>query len=260
MIFLLMIMLAAATGSQWLRSPEFADILKHLDVKGCLVVYDENNNRYFHHNLQRAKQEFLPASTFKILNSMIALETGVIESDSTVIPWDGLQRPFAAWNRDHTLASALEVSAVWVYQELARRIGPEHMQHWVHQAGYGNTDIGGGIDTFWLEGDIRITTLQQIDFLRRFYHQTLPFSQKTQATVKRMMIREQTDTYTLRYKTGWAMRAQPQAGWFVAILEENGNVYHAVSNIVIEDNTDAPAREASVRQALQALGLMKTAE
>ena len=260
MIFLLILMLATANSAQWLNSTKFADILERLEVDGCLVVYDENNDRYFYHNLERAQQSFLPASTFKILNSMIALETGAIETDSTIIPWDGVERPFAAWNRDHTLASALDVSAVWAYQELARRIGAERMHHWVQQAAYGNTDIGGGIDTFWLEGDIRITALQQIDFLRRFYHQELPFSQQTQAAVKRIMIREQTDTYTLRHKTGWAMRVQPQVGWFVAILEENGNVYYAVSNIAIEKNHDARAREASVRQAFKAMGLMRREE
>src|SRR5258708_36755126 len=93
----------------------------------------------------------LPASTFKIPNPLIALETAVVaDPDKDVFKWDGVTRPVEGWNHDHTLRSAIAASAVPVYQEIARRIGAERMQKYVDLFEYGNRDIGGRIDQFGL--------------------------------------------------------------------------------------------------------------
>ncbi len=127
----------------------------------------------------------MPASTFKIPNSIIALETGVVEDpDKDIFKWDGVKRSIEAWNKDHTLRSAIAVSAVPVYQEIARRIGPERMQKYVDLMDYGNRDIGGGIDQFWLTGNLRIDPMQQIDFLDRLHRGVLPVSRRSQELVR----------------------------------------------------------------------------
>ncbi|MBZ0178488.1 MAG: class D beta-lactamase [Melioribacteraceae bacterium] len=236
--------------------PEFEKFFKEAGVVGSIVVYDYKNNIYKTFNDERNNTEFLPASTFKIINSLIFLETGVIKDADEIIQWDGIERFYDMWNQDQTLRSAFKYSTVWVYQELARKVGEEKMQNYVDACNYGNKNIGGGIDRFWLDGDIRITPYQQIEFLVKFYENKLPFSDRTFEIVKDIFIKEKTENYTLRGKTGWAVRFKPQTGWFVGYLEKDDNAYFFATQIAIEKDEDTKAREKVTRDILAYLGLM----
>jgi len=151
------------------NSDSIQQIFQKKNITGCLVLYDLKNNHYSIYNEERAKTPFRPASTFKIPNSMIALETGVIKDEEQMFKWDGEKKLFKIWEKDHNLRSGIKNSVVWLYQKIARDIGEERMQHWVNQLDYGNKNIGGGIDMFWLNGDIRITTIEQIEFLKKVH-------------------------------------------------------------------------------------------
>ncbi len=210
------------------------DLAPHFEarnVAGAFLLFDANANQYQGYNFPRHTNPYLPASTFKILNSLIGLETGVVADEEEIIPWDGEVRFYDAWNQDHSMRSAIAVSAVWFYQELARRIGTAQMQEWVSKAEYGNQNITGNIDSFWLDGDLRITIQEQIDFLRRLQADELPFSERSLEIVKDITILEETEAYTLRGKTGSALRFEPQIGWFVGYLEKDGNAYFFATNI-----------------------------
>ena len=202
---------------------------------GAFVLYDRNANRYLRYNPERCATQFLPASTFKILNSLIGLETGVITDENFVIKWDGTQYDIPAWNQDHTLKTAIQNSVVWYYQELARRVGAEKMRQYVEAAGYGNRDISGQIDTFWLDGALRISADEQVEFLKRLYQNDLPFSQRSQEIVKTILVLEKTDSYQLSGKTGSTQRIKIHTGWFVGYLETNGNVYYFATNLESSD-------------------------
>ncbi|MFQ4135852.1 class D beta-lactamase [Nodosilinea sp. PGN35] len=239
----------------------FAQHFQELGVEGAIIIHDLNQNVTYEHNRDRNRQPFLPASTFKILNSLIALETGVVSSDLAILTWDGLERMVPAWNRDQNMWTAFNLSAVWFYQVLARRIGHDRMQQWVNAAGYGNQTIGSpdAIDSFWLEGELRITPQQQIEFLQRLYRNELPFSEQVVATVKDIMIVERTPNYTLRAKTGWAgfgESAQPQTGWYVGYLDQGENVYLFATNIDIRNDADGPARLDLTRRCFESLNLL----
>jgi beta-lactamase class D len=99
--------------------------------------------------------------------------------ENEVIPWDRADRG-DWWNGDQAMTRAFRRSTVWFYQEVARRVGEERMREWVRRAEYGNTDIGAGIDRSWLEGDLRISTEEQVALLRRLYIGDLPFSERSQ--------------------------------------------------------------------------------
>lgn len=159
------------------QNVDFGRHFRDLGVEGSIMIYDSNRDRVFQHNPQRNTTAFLPASTFKILNSLIALETGVISDEIDVLTWDGIPRKFPEWNRDLNMREAIKLSAIWFYQVLARRIGHDRMQQWVTQVGYGNQKIGNNndIDKFWLQGALRITPQEQIQFLSRLYKNDLPF-------------------------------------------------------------------------------------
>lgn len=246
------------------QKPDLGRHFKTLSVEGSIAIYDLNRNQWYQYNPQRNTKEFSPASTFKILNSLIALESGVIPNELAVLTWDGIPRAIPEWNRDLTMREAIKASAVWFYQVLARRVGYAKMRKWVTQVGYGNQKIGKpeNIDNFWLEGDLRITPQQQIQFLRRLQKNDLPFSPRVMAMVKDIMVVEKTANYTLRGKTGWSgffgskKSTEPQIGWFVGYLEQGKNTYFVATNIDIKAPKDAKARLEITRRCLKDLGLL----
>ena len=205
--------------------------------EGCFVLYDLKRDRYIRYNSNRCKKRFIPASTFKIFNSLVALETKVIADENTVIAWDGVKRSFPVWNQDQNMRTAFTRSAVWFYQDLARRIGKERMTKYIQAAGYGNQDISEKIDSFWLDGNLRISPEEQIKFLVRLYKNDLPFSTSVMNTVRDIMVIERKDTYTLRGKTGWATNVNgvKNIGWHVGYLERDNNVYFYGLNFENQD-------------------------
>ncbi|BAY85926.1 peptidoglycan glycosyltransferase [Calothrix parasitica NIES-267] len=232
----------------------FKDVFQEFDVEGSIIIYDSSRKKVYEHNSRRNFTAFLPASTFKILNTLIALETGVIQDDVSVLTWDGIKRDFDVWNQDTNLRKAFKNSTVWFYQVLARKIGNERMQEFVNQVGYGNRRIGKpeNIDNFWLKGDLRITPRQQIRFLQKVRSGKLPFSKRNLNLLKDIMIVEKTPNYILRGKTGWVNKT----GWFVGYLEQNNQVYYFATNIEMTDAKLAPARIQITRRCLKRLGLL----
>ena len=206
------------------------------DFGGAFILYDRNADTYTRYHPQECDRRRSPASTFKILNSLIGLETGVIADEHFVIPWDSVPRWIPSWNRDHDLASAMANSVVWYYQELARRVGEKRMQDYVTRVGYGNGDISGGIDRFWLGSSIRISPTEQVELLRKLRDDRLPFSPRSLAIVKEILVLERNDDYVLRGKTGFATERDSSAvGWFVGYVEKKENVYFFACNVTSEN-------------------------
>ncbi|AFZ37397.1 Beta-lactamase [Stanieria cyanosphaera PCC 7437] len=277
LLSLLLLLILAVVGSLVVENHEVysqteppieqrIDFKRHFDdlgVNGSIIIYDLQSDRFYQHNPRRNNTAFLPASTYKIPNSLIALETGAIKDDVAVLTWDGIEKglngsPLKEWNQDLNIRLAYKYSAVWFYQVLARKIGHQRMQDFVNQIQYGNQNIGAEeyIDNFWLDGELRITPQQQIAFLRRLYQNDLPFSQKTIDLVKDIMIAEQTPDYILRAKTGWATSVTPNIGWYVGYLEQNDQVYFFATNLDLNSETDPAVRLEVTRLCLQDLGLL----
>lgn len=217
------------------------------EINGCFVLHDMGKGTSIVYNKERAEQPFLPASTYKILNSLIALECGLVKDENEVIKWDGIERSVSIWNQDHNMKTGIKNSVVWLYQELARRIGEERMQSYVNLAGYGNQQIGRGIDNFWLVGELHITPLEQVDFLTRFVEEDLPFAKENIRIVKEILIEDRSDSYIFRAKTGWADFGTP-VGWYIGYIEIEEAKYIFVNNIKIRDNDDAGARKEITKE------------
>ena len=206
--------------------------------EGCFILYDLKRDRYIRYNSQHCQKRFIPASTFKIFNSLVALETKAIADENTIILWNGVvNNEFTAWNQDQTMRTAFTRSVVWFYQDLARRIGKERMTKYIQAASYGNQDIEDKIDTFWLNGKLRISPEDQIKFLVRLYKEDLPFSPTVMQTVKDVMVIERQDHYILRGKTGWGRDVDgiKNIGWYVGYLERDNNVYFYALNMINQD-------------------------
>ncbi|HEX2533193.1 MAG TPA: penicillin-binding transpeptidase domain-containing protein, partial [Chitinophagaceae bacterium] len=205
---------------------------------------------------------YLPASTFKIVNSLIGLQTGDISGDSMVIPWDGVQRSIADWNRDLTMHEAFRVSAVPYYQEVARRIGRDTMQHWLDTLAYGSKKITTRIDTFWLDGSLTIRPDEQLGLVKRLYFNQLPFHKLNQELVKKAMLMEDNPQYRLSYKTGWGYQDTARTrnlGWVVGWVEENKHPYFFVLNLEKEgrDFDMVATRMKILKGILAQLGFLK---
>jgi beta-lactamase class D len=237
--------------------PELGRFFEEHAAQGTFVLLVDADGRRVVYNPDRAATGFLPASTFKILNSLASLEAGVVGVDDT-IAWDGVERAVAAWNQDQRMREAFQRSTVWFYQELARRLGEARMRAALVEAGYGKQDMGGGIDQFWLTGDLRISALEQVEFLRRLRHRELGFPERVVAQVEQLMILEQCPNYTLHGKTGWARPDGIHLGWLVGWVDSAAGVHYYALNLESHapDFPMMEARPSIVRGILQELGAL----
>lgn len=215
------------------------DLKKHFDsahVDGSFALLDNTTAEITVYNMKLDTQRVLPASSFKILNSLIGLETGKITDEKMVIKWDGIKRSNNEWNKDLTMEEAFKVSAVPYYQEVARRIGRDTMQSWIDSVHYGNMDITGPIDSFWLNNTLKISPDEQLGFVRRLYFDQLPFNKRAQEIVRDVMLQEDNTLYKLSYKTGWGFDEKDNSiGWVVGWIEENRHVYFFVTLVKSPD-------------------------
>ncbi|WP_395340891.1 class D beta-lactamase [Ningiella sp. W23] len=242
--------------------PSFQSIMTKANVKGAILIYDLNKQRYYSNDFEWSRIGQLPASTYKIPNSIIALETGVVNDQSSVFKWDGEPQRFKTWEKDLSFNEAFHYSCVPCYQKVARRIGEKEMNQFVKKLGYGNMDINdSNIDTFWLQGRSKITQFEQIDFLMRFHRMRLPISKRTQSIMKSLMVIESNDEYRISGKTGWSIVQDVNNAWFVGYIESNGNVYFFASNIESKHDTDmsqfSKTRKQITFEALKELKALK---
>lgn len=207
-------------------NPAWDTLFKKKGVNGCFVLMDKRRGMMMTNDWFAAQTQKTPASTFKILNSLISLEENVIPDENYTLKWDGVERQFPNWNRDHDLRSAYKYSVVWYYQEMARRVGVDTMKYWLDKVSYGNADTTGGEDQFWLTGNLRISPIEQIQFLQKLETGQLPFSQHTLKTVKNIMIQDSSSKYIVRWKTGWGNQDGEDIGWIVGYMEVGGDVYY----------------------------------
>ena len=229
------------------------------DLKGTFVLYDPATDTYRIHNPAQSNRRLAPCSTFKIFNSLIGLEIGVLDRDDakTRMAWDGTRHDIASWNRDHTLASATRDSVVWYYQQLAQRIGAERMQLYLDKIGYGNRDISGGLTRFWLQSSLQITAREQVDLLTRLHAGQLPFAEETRAIVLRNITLSSDNGVRLLGKTGSGVQdGKWILGWFVGFVEREGKAYVFATNVEGTDGSNGGRARTITRAILRDIGLL----
>lgn len=235
---------------------QIATAFENIQTTGVLITYDGKNFQKYGNDLSRVDQRYIPASTFKMLNALIGIQHHKT-SPNEVFKWDGQKRAFRSWEKDLTLAEAMQASAVPVYQELARRIGLKLMASEVKRVGYGNQNIGTQVDNFWLVGPLEITPVEEVKFAYALAKQQLPFDPSTQQQVRDMLLIENVQGTRIYAKSGWGMDVNPQVGWWTGWVEQpNGQVTAFSLNMEMKKAEHADARKAIVYQALQQLGLL----
>ena len=245
---------AMAQATDWKDSAAVEQLFKKEGVTGTFVVHDVAKDTYTGHDRARAAKRFIPASTFKIPNSLIALSTGAVASVDDIVPYDGKPVYRPEWAKSMGLRDAIKVSNVPVYQELARRIGMDRMRGALVRMNYGNTNTGTVVDRFWLDGPLAISAIEQTLFLAKLAQGQLPFENVHMEAVR--AISRQDGPAELYAKTGWGKRpGQPDIGWWVGWIKKDGKLYSFALNIDMPEGAD-DKRVSLARAALQSLGLL----
>lgn len=203
-------------------------------------------------NAVRASMRFSPASTAKIPHTLIAIESG-IAMPGTTFQWDGRKTWNAQWNRDHSLATAFRHSVVWVYQEIVRRIGTDGMAGWMKKLRYGNeaTGTAENLTRYWLDGTLRVSAAEQIDFLSRLADRRLSISPATYDRALDVMLVERGESWTLYGKSGWRHAKDiMDIGWYVGWLRCAEDTYVFAMNLDMPDTSYLERRQSAVRAVL----------
>jgi len=236
--------------------PDLARLFHDRGVEGTIVISSLDGATEFVHNRERSETRFTPASTFKIPNTLIALEAGAIEDENEIIAWDGQEKGSPLWNKDQSLSTAFPLTCVWFYQKLAERVGDRRYREYLSLFGYGNEKTGPDVTTFWLDGDLEISVREQIRFLKKVYAETLPCGKDSLDRLKKIMIVQEEPDFTIRAKTGWALRVTPQQGWYVGYVEKGSDVWFFATNLEIVKREDAAFRREISMEALRSKGII----
>jgi beta-lactamase class D len=253
-------------GFLFMSSVSFAQEIDRSLLQGydaSLVIYNRATGEAVNIDPSRSSQRLSPCSTFKIYNTLIGLELGLIKgADEPWYKWDGVKRDIEGWNQDLTLREAFKVSAVPAYQILAREIGEARMKEYIEKIGYGSQDISSGIDIFWLPGpnttSIKISADEQVALLNKLLDGKLPFSEKNIAILRDIMQAEKTDKGTLYGKTGSGTGPDGKwnLGWFVGFLEHDGTTYVFACNITGGENPSGKTARTIIESIFKSKNLL----
>ncbi len=222
MILVRVVLLLFVLGNiSFAEDEELKKIFQKANIEGTLVLSSLDSKQNYIYNIKRSLTQYIPASTFKIPNTLIALEEKIIQDEYEIIIWDGVIRAYEPWNKNQNLQTAIAVSCVWCYDKFAKQIGKEKYLKYLQKLDYGNHKVGDTVSKFWLEGDIKISAIEQIDFLQRLYKNQLSFNQKYSDIIKKILIIEKNDNYTIRAKSGWS----GTVGWYVGYIEKADEVW-----------------------------------
>jgi beta-lactamase class D len=255
-VFVCLTAIGSARAEAIVERPDLDALFVEQGMPGTFVLLDVATDRMIVVNRARAEKRTVPASTFKIANSLIALETGAAKDEHEIIPYGGKPQMIKDWERDMGMRDAIRISNVPVYQEVARRIGPDRMQAMLDRLDYGNHTIGTVVDRFWLDGPLQISPVEQARFLAKLATRQLPLSARTQAIVRDIIRLDEANGAILYGKTGWAGSTTPNVGWLVGWVERGEKIDSFALNIDMATVQDAPKRMILVRGMLSKLGVM----
>jgi beta-lactamase class D len=264
-ICLATVILAACTPNNVTEDKSLEKYFTENQVTGTFGLFDNQKGEFILYNAARfSDSAYLPASTFKIVNSLVGLETKIVNDSNEVFAWDSVVRDRTECNRTMSMRDAFRISCPNWYQQLARRIGKDTMQKWLDTLGYAarynRFVLGNNLDTFWLDNSAKITADEELGLVKRLYFDQLPFTKRSQRIVRDMMLWENNANYKLSYKTGWGTTEKGHAlAWIVGWVEENEHPYFFVLQIEHNDkNADIPTiRMKMLKDMLKKLGFFE---
>ena len=222
------------------QSIAYEDLSRYFQgYDGTFVLLDMEKDHYQVYNNENSQKRVSPESTYKIISSLVGLETGVLTDENTQLEWDRTIYPFEPWNKDQTLASAITFSVSWYFQKADAMVGKTRIKDYLKQIGYGNHDLSGDINDFWAESSLKISPLEQVEMLKKLYTYEIPFSRRNIDIVKKVIKVSEQDKVALYGKTGTGIvNGNSINGWFVGSVESKGKVYIFATNIQGKERAD----------------------
>lgn len=228
-LFVIAISISSCSVNKAKIDDQLSRYFDNYNVEGCFALLNNADGKITVYNMGMDTMRYLPASTFKIVSSLIGLESGIITDEKMVIRWDGVKRN-PNWDKNMSMADAFKVNNVPYFQEVVRRIGKDSMQFWMNTLSYGNKKMDGPVDSFWLNNSLKISPDEQLGLMKKLYFNQLPFRKGVQETVRALMLQEDNTAYKFSYKTANALDEQGMpVGWTCGWIEENKHVYFFVN-------------------------------
>lgn len=252
MFYITILAVLAFVSSAHSEDLDIAKLFNEKNLNGTIVISSLDGSRTYIHNDERANIRFVPASTFKIPNTLIALEESAVSSEKEIIQWDGKDKGLPVWNKDQSMETAFPSSCVWFYQELAKRVGKDKYSTYLKKMMYGNEQVDPKITPFWLEGGLKISAAEQITFLKKLHSREYPFKASSYEVLRNLMVIERTPAYTIRAKTGWSQKI----GWIVGYIESGEKVWFFATNMEIARLEDCHFRQEITLEALKLKGII----
>ncbi len=231
---------------------EIESLYRSHNINGSMLIESADGKIKHQYNVND-EESFVPASTFKIPNTLIILEEGLIKDASEIIAWDGVEREYAPWNKDQTLKTAFQYSCVWCYQRYAKKVGHKKYQAYLSDFNYGNQLTGNEITRFWLDGDLKVSVKDQMSFLRKLYAESLPIEKQHIKTLKSIMLSESNSQIKVWSKTGWSGKD----GWYVGYLVVNEQTWFFANHMEINHRSHLVLRKELTMDAFKALNIVQ---
>lgn len=233
-------------AAQAITPQEYSNQFKNYDA--CFILYSINEHKVLseYNPNNRCNQRISPDSTFKIALSLMAFNQGII-NQNTVFKWNGIKGVIPEHDQDQTPASWLKYSVVWISQELTPQLGYSRIKHYLAGLNYGNQDFSGdpakhnGLTHAWLSSSLKISAVEQLEFLKAMLGNELPIANEAVANTKKNLYLGQLDNGVDYYgKTGSGRNGHNERdaavsklrdGWFVGFVENGSQQYIFVSNL-----------------------------
>ena len=216
--------------------------------EGSFVLYDLNGDTWKVYDMEQATLRTAPNSTYKIYDALFGLEEDVIAPDDSFMAWDGTAHPFEAWNGNQDLLSAMQSSVNWYFEEIDMKIGSSAIQDYIRKIGYGNEIVNANLSTYWMQGTLKISPVEQVELLTSLHNNRFDFAPENINAVKNSICLFSSEDKNFYGKTGTGrVDGQDVNGWFVGLLETAGNTYFFATNIQAAENaTGGKASEISL--------------
>lgn len=223
-----------------------------IGYEGSFVLYDLNGDTWKVYNMEQATLRTAPNSTYKIYDALFGLEEGVIAPDDSFMAWDGTKHPFEAWNGNQDLPSAMQSSVNWYFEEIDARIGGAAIQDYIRKIGYGNELVNANLSSYWMQGTLKISPVEQVELLTALYDNRFGFAPENINAVKNSICLFSSEHFSSASKSFYGktgtgrVDGQDVNGWFIGYIEAAGNTYFFATNIQAAENaTGSKASEIS---------------